>query len=187
MPLQRCLEPYAHWLFHDPLSGDSLRIVPERGGLVSSWRCGGRELLYLDAERFADPALSVRGGIPVLFPICGNLPDDRLTLPQGSFHLPQHGFARDRPWQLQELPAGDGIVLVLEDSAETRTQFPFAFRLELELRLEALSTGLAGPRTAPTAPRASLRRVHGGLTAPAGRRRIRCLLDSGGVAGRTAS
>ena len=136
MPLQRCLEPYAHWLFHDPLSGDSLRIVPERGGLVSGWRCGGRELLYLDAERFADPALSVRGGIPVLFPICGNLPDDRLSLPQGSFQLPQHGFARDRPWQLQELAAGDGIVLVLEDSAVTRAQFPFAFRLELELRLE---------------------------------------------------
>ena len=137
MPLQRCLEPYPHWLLQDPLSGDSLRIVPERGGLVSGWRCDGREMLYLDAERFADPALSVRGGIPVLFPICGNLPDDRLTLPQGSFHLPQHGFARDLPWQLQELAAGDGIALVLEDSPATRSQFPFAFRLELELRLEA--------------------------------------------------
>ena len=137
MPLQRCLEPYPHWLLQDPLSGDSLRIVPERGGLVSGWRCDGREMLYLDAERFADPALSVQGGIPVLFPICGNLPDDRLTLPQGSFHLPQHGFARDLPWQLQELAAGDGIALVLEDSPATRSQFPFAFRLELELRLEA--------------------------------------------------
>ncbi len=137
MPLQHCLEPYPHWLLQEPLSGDSLRIVPERGGLVSGWRCHGREMLYLDAERFADPALSVRGGIPVLFPICGNLPDDRLTLPQGSFHLPQHGFARDLPWQLQELAAGDGIALVLEDSPATRSQFPFAFRLELELRLEA--------------------------------------------------
>ena len=137
MPLQRCLEPYPHWLFLDPLSGDSLRIVPERGGLVTGWRCGGREMLYFDAERFADPALSVRGGMPVLFPICGNLPGDLLTLPAGSFHLPQHGFARDRPWQLQELAAGDGIVLVLEDSPESRAQFPFAFRLELELRLEA--------------------------------------------------
>jgi galactose mutarotase-like enzyme len=136
MPLQRCLEPYPHWLYRDPRSGDSLRIVPERGGLVSGWSCGGREILYLDAERFADPALSVRGGIPVLFPICGNLPGDRLDLPQGSFHLPQHGFARDLPWQLQELEAADGVVLVLEDSPESRAKFPFAFRLELELRLE---------------------------------------------------
>ncbi|MEI7953452.1 MAG: galactose mutarotase, partial [Synechococcaceae cyanobacterium ELA182] len=63
MPLQRCLEPYPHWLYRDPRSGDSLRIVPERGGLVSGWSCGGREILYLDAERFADPALSVRGGM----------------------------------------------------------------------------------------------------------------------------
>lgn len=137
MFLQHCLEPYPHWLFRDPASGDSLRLVPERGGLVTGWNCGGREMLYLDAERFADPALSVRGGIPVLFPICGNLPGDRLNLPQGEFHLPQHGFARDLPWQLQELAAGDGVVLVLEDSPQSRAQFPFAFRLELELRLQA--------------------------------------------------
>ncbi len=48
----------------------------------------------------------------------------------------------------------------------------------LELQLEALFTILAGPRTAPMAPRASLPRVYGWLTTPAGRRRIKCLLDS---------
>ena len=86
------------WRFSDPASGDSLTVVPERGGLVTGWCCGGEEILYFDAERFADPAKSVRGGIPVLFPICGNLPGDVLSLPQGSFPLAQHGFARDLPW-----------------------------------------------------------------------------------------
>jgi galactose mutarotase-like enzyme len=136
MPLARASEPYHHWLYSDPASGDQLRLVPERGGLLSGWRCGGRELLYFDAERFADPSLSVRGGVPVLFPICGNLPNDTLPLPQGNFCLPQHGFARTMAWRLEEL-ADQGVRLVLEDDAASRAMFPFPFRLELEYHLES--------------------------------------------------
>jgi galactose mutarotase-like enzyme len=127
--------PFPHWEFTSP-DGDQLRVVPERGGLVCGWRCGGSERLYFDAERFADPSKSVRGGIPVLFPVCGNLPDNRLELPQGTVELAQHGFARDRPWQLQALADGRGIRLELCDDAITRASYPFAFRLVLEVRLE---------------------------------------------------
>ena len=117
-------------------NGDQLRVVPERGGLVTGWLCGGQERLYFDADRFADPVKSVRGGIPVLFPICGNLPENRLDLPQGCFTLPQHGFARDLPWQLEELCDGTGIRLVLESNPQTLAVFPFSFRLSLDYRLE---------------------------------------------------
>jgi galactose mutarotase-like enzyme len=127
--------PFPHWQF-TAANGDQLRLVPERGGLVCGWRCGGQEQLYFDAERFADPAKSVRGGIPVLFPVCGNLPDGQLELPQGRFAMAQHGFARDLPWQLEALADGAGIRLLLRDSAATRTQYPFAFALSLEVRLE---------------------------------------------------
>lgn len=127
--------PFQHWEFTSP-EGDQLRVVPERGGLVCGWRCGGIERLYFDAERFADPAKSVRGGIPVLFPVCGNLPDNRLQLPQGTVVLAQHGFARDRPWQLEALADGRGIRLELRDDATTRAVYPFGFRLVLEVRLE---------------------------------------------------
>ncbi|NBS12998.1 MAG: galactose mutarotase, partial [Gammaproteobacteria bacterium] len=50
--------PYPHWEFTDPASGDLLRIVPERGGLISGWRCGDREVVYLDEARFLDPTKS---------------------------------------------------------------------------------------------------------------------------------
>lgn len=56
--------PYPHWEFASD-SGDLLRVVPERGGLVTGWRCNGKELIYLDLERFLDPTQSVRGGIPL--------------------------------------------------------------------------------------------------------------------------
>ena len=128
MGLQAVDGPYPHWLLA-AANGDQLRVVPERGGLVTGWVCGGQERLYFDADRFADPAKSVRGGIPVLFPICGNLPE-------GSYTLPQHGFARDLPWQLEELSDGAGLRLVLESNPQTLAAFPFSFRLSLDYRLE---------------------------------------------------
>ncbi|MFQ6537898.1 MULTISPECIES: hypothetical protein [Aphanothece] len=135
MGLRQRRDPYPHWEYGDPAGTELLRVVPERGGLVTGWRSLGREWLYLDVERFRDPALSVRGGIPVLFPICGGLPEDRLPLPQGTFRLPQHGFARTLPWQLVPLPEGGGIRLELLHDAHTLAVYPFAFRLTLEYRL----------------------------------------------------
>lgn len=158
MTLTRVSTPYAHWLFTHPACGDSLRLVPERGGLVTGWRSGGREWLYLDEARFADPALSVRGGIPVLFPICGNLPGDRLPLPQGEAILRQHGFARDRPWTLEPLADGEGVALTLVDDVTSRAAFPFSFSLRLELRLAPGTLAIVarvshtGPPQAPAMP-----------------------------------
>ncbi len=136
MTLQPPTGDSPQWRFNDPASGDALTLVPERGGLVTGWCCGGSDVLYFDAERFADPAKSVRGGIPVLFPICGNLPGDALVLPQGRFPLAQHGFARDLPWSIAPLSDGSGVALRLEDGPHSRPHFPFAFALELELRLQ---------------------------------------------------
>jgi len=48
--------PYPHWEVSNPVSGDLLRVEPERGGLISGWRCAGQEVVYLDLERFLDPA-----------------------------------------------------------------------------------------------------------------------------------
>ncbi|MFM7361194.1 MAG: galactose mutarotase [Cyanobium sp.] len=137
MPLIQRQSPYPHWEFSDPASGDLLRLVPERGGLISGWCCGGHEVVYLDLERFLDPAQSVRGGFPVLFPITGGLPDNRLPLPQGEYTLGQHGFARQMPWQLEALDDGRGVLLQLSDSPETLQAYPFAFLLNMEVRLEA--------------------------------------------------
>ena len=126
--------PYAHWEFVHPSSGDRLRIVPERGGLVSEWCCNGREVLYFDQERYADPAKSIRGGIPVLFPICGNLPDDTLPLASGTTTLRQHGFARNLPWTIELLDDQGGVRLSLVDTADTRAAYPFAFRVQMDVR-----------------------------------------------------
>jgi galactose mutarotase-like enzyme len=153
MPLIQRDAPYPHWEFSDPSSGDLLRLVPERGGLISGWRCAEREVVYLDLERFLDPAQSVRGGFPVLFPITGGLPNNQLPLPQGTFTLPQHGFARQLPWSLDALDDGRGVALQLTDTPETLQAYPFQFLLRMEVRLAPgaleISTAVTNRSEAP--------------------------------------
>jgi len=139
MTLTQQTAPYAHWEFVHLQSGDRLRIIPERGGIVSEWRCGEREVLYFDQERFADPAKSIRGGIPVLFPICGNLPGDLLQVNGVDHTLKQHGFARNLPWQIQLLDDQSGVRLSLSSNDETLAAYPFDFLMEMQVRPVAMA------------------------------------------------
>ena len=128
--------PYKHWEYSNLDTGDSLRIVPERGGLITSWICNSREILYLDELRFQDPLKSVRGGIPVLFPICGDLPNNKFFLNHNEYFLKQHGFARDLSWKLDVLEDQSGVILSLKNTDLTFASYPFEFNLEMEVRLK---------------------------------------------------
>jgi len=66
----------------------------------------------------------------VLFPIVGRLKDDQLHHAGQTTRLGQHGFARDSRFTWVER-GPRGCRLRLEDSAETRALYPFAFRFEV--------------------------------------------------------
>jgi galactose mutarotase-like enzyme len=126
---------YLTYTLANDTQSHSLQVVPERGGIVTSWSIAGKELFYLDKERFTDPQLSVRGGIPVLFPICGNLPDDTFSAGEQQYKLKQHGFARDLPWKMvaQEATADRAsLTVALSSTAETLAVYPYEFLVELE-------------------------------------------------------
>ena len=113
-------------------SGGRLEIVPERGGMVTEWSIGDRQILYFDAERFADPAKSVRGGIPILFPICGNLPEATYEVDGQTYELAQHGFARNLPWTVRDRAVKEDaavLELVLTSTPDTLKVYPFEFEL----------------------------------------------------------
>lgn len=122
---------YKTYILSDATANSSLEVVPERGGIITQWRIQGQEILYLDVERFANPQLSVRGGIPILFPICGNLPDNSYIYNGQQYTLKQHGFARDLPWEVtNQLTEGSAsITLVLNSNEQTRAVYPFDFQL----------------------------------------------------------
>jgi len=124
-------EEYLIYILKDVENDSRLEIVPEKGGIVTNWKIQGQNILYLDQERFKNPSLSVRGGIPVLFPICGNLPDNIFYFEDKKYILKQHGFARDLPWKVigQSHSKSARIILSLKSNQETLEVYPFEFEL----------------------------------------------------------
>ncbi|MFN7716845.1 MAG: aldose epimerase [Pseudanabaenaceae cyanobacterium] len=128
---------YQTYILTDDTTQNLIEVLPERGGIITRWQVGGRELFYLDTERMLDPSLSIRGGNPILFPICGNLVDNSYTHGGQTYQLKQHGFARELPWQVAtdpELP--NSITLYLESNATTKAGFPFDFKLTFTYELK---------------------------------------------------
>ncbi len=136
--IERRRQQFDTYVLFDRASNSKLEIVPDRGGIITSWQVQGRELLYMDTARFADPTLSVRGGIPILFPICGNLPNNLYTHKGQSYTLKQHGFARDLPWEVvdQKTDGELSFTIGLSSNAQTRENYPFEFRLEFTYALK---------------------------------------------------
>ena len=130
--------PYPHWEYSNTEYDSLIRIVPERGGLITEWLSEGKELLYFDLERFLDKDKSVRGGIPILFPICGDLSESYL-IGHKKYFLKQHGFARDSPWSIDLLKDKLGIRLKLSDSRDSLSYFPFFFTLLMDVSLKEKS------------------------------------------------
>jgi galactose mutarotase-like enzyme len=132
----------------DPVVGELLvledgagrvELSPTRGALVTSFRVGGRELLYLDESTLHDATKSVRGGVPVLFPSPGKLVDDSVELRGKRFTMKQHGFARNLPWSVggSSTDGAASVTLALESKQATLSQYPWAFRATLSFALSA--------------------------------------------------
>ncbi|MDJ0732339.1 MAG: aldose epimerase [Crocosphaera sp.] len=129
---------YITYILSDESALSRLEVVPERGGIITRWSIEGQEIFYLDEERFTNPELTVRGGIPILFPICGNLPDNVYVYEHQTYHLKQHGFARNLPWEVVEQSTESccKITLSLSSNEETLKMYPFEFELKFMYELE---------------------------------------------------
>lgn len=134
---------FAIYTLKETATASSASICPERGGILISFVSHGKELLYLDEDTFGDPSKNVRGGNPILFPICGQLPNSTYTWNDKVYHMKNHGVARIFPWKVEAFQgeaSADGsgayLTISLESSAETLASFPFAFRLVFTYRLE---------------------------------------------------
>ena len=115
------------------------RHVLSNGTLSATVKADGAELCSL-RDAAGEEMLWQGGAVwprhaPVLFPIVGRLKDDTLRHEGKSYHLTQHGFARDRrfAWLTRNPTA---CRLVLHEDTETRAVYPFAFRLEIAFRLD---------------------------------------------------
>lgn len=81
----------------------------------------------------ADPAYWNRTS-PVLFPFVGGVKNGVYRHEGTEYKMGQHGFARDREFTLVSRTE-DTVWFALEDDAQTREIYPFAFRLEIGYQL----------------------------------------------------
>jgi galactose mutarotase-like enzyme len=72
---------------------------------------------------------------PVLFPIVGQLKDDTYTFEGKSYHLPRHGFAREKEFEIEFSTAREATFL-LRSNAESLNVFPFPFEFRLHYLLQ---------------------------------------------------
>ncbi len=113
-----------------------IKFCPERGGVITNWVSDGKEILYFDEKRFMDKTKSIRGGIPILFPICGNLSTSSSVFGKDYLQLTQHGFARDLQWQYLLNQNEQSLCLFLNESKKTKKYYPFEFELKIEVTLK---------------------------------------------------
>lgn len=114
------------------LEGSEVSFCPERGGMITSLKFQGKEILYFDEETFYDLSTSVRGGIPVLFPNAGVVSD--ATDVSELSGLKRHGFARDMQWIPQK--ESRGFSEFLTSNSDTKKNFSYDFKLSLNCVFE---------------------------------------------------
>jgi galactose mutarotase-like enzyme len=108
--------------------GETATILAHGAELCSLKTAAGLELVWQAGDVWPRHA-------PLLFPIVGKLKNDTLRHRGKSYPMTQHGFARDSRFEWVER-GRSSCRLVLEDSAETRARYPFAFHLAVTYRLE---------------------------------------------------
>ena len=72
---------------------------------------------------------------PVLFPLIAQTPDHQIEVDGRKYPMPPHGFARTAEFAA-DIRGPAEVLLRLEDSAETRRHYPFAFAFTAHYRLE---------------------------------------------------
>lgn len=81
----------------------------------------------------ADPEIWGRHA-PVLFPIVGRLKNDEYTYDGKTYHLGQHGFARNQEFEVEHV-SDESITFLLKETAETLAMYPFKFELRVNYNL----------------------------------------------------
>ena len=122
----------------DTESNSYVKVCPERGGIIIGFGIDDTEMLYLDKDTFYDLNSNIRGGIPILFPLCGQLPEGKYELNGVKYSMKNHGLARINNWQVIDKSTEDNasITIKFESDDNTKKSYPFDFEFILKYSLK---------------------------------------------------
>ena len=104
-------------------------IVSEKGAELQSIKLNAIEYLWQ-----ADPNYWAKHS-PVLFPIIGELKDGKYIFDNKEYHLPRHGFARDKMFEAKQTSSNSAI-FTLRSNADTLSVYPFQFILRIQYEIK---------------------------------------------------
>lgn len=135
--IEKMFDNYEIYELHDDEGMSYIKVVPERGGIVAEYSVKGREIFYLNKKTLYDTHSNIRGGNPIMFPICGRLEDDRYVLDGREYNMQRHGFVRHLKWTVTDQGTDDGayIVLKVTETEESLLIYPFKFELTVKYSL----------------------------------------------------
>lgn len=101
--------------------GGSTALIDRTGAQIVSFKgSDGREVLWSgDPDVWASHA-------PVLFPVCGSLRDDTVTIDGRPYPMTKHGFARHAEFAIAK-QGDDFVELILTPTEAMRRMYPFDF------------------------------------------------------------
>lgn len=136
--IEEYIQKFKIYELRDKDSDSWIKICPERGGIITSFGVNGQENLYLNGNTFCDKNKNIRGGIPILFPLCGQLHEQKYILDGHEYLMRNHGLARTAEWKVKDKNVQDSaaIKLAFASSAETYKSYPFEFELTFEYILK---------------------------------------------------
>lgn len=105
-------------------------VISDHGAEVQSVKGAhtGEEYMWQ-----ADPEIWGRHA-PVLFPIVGRLKNDEYKYQGKTYHMGQHGFARDCDFEVEN-HTQESITFLLKDNEKTREIYPFKFEFRVNYNL----------------------------------------------------
>lgn len=123
---------------YDENAGTSASIAVKRGGILTTFYAISRDIIFMNWDTLNDEKSKVRGGMPILFPICGRLTDGKYDLFGKTYELDIHGVARALAWEFVSTDVKDGASLTirLDSNEETKKKYPFDFSVEYTYTLK---------------------------------------------------
>ena len=104
--------------------------IAELGAEIRRLTVNGEERMWNGDEKFWT------GVAPVLFPICGGIPDNKFVLNGKEYNLVKHGFARNSLFSVEKA-TNTTATFLLKSNEETLKSYPWEFEFRVKYTLSA--------------------------------------------------